>query len=98
MKKSAFQFASWTTILGFLISWGVWNLLGITAFEWGWLTVSDGFIITCIFTTTSFVRVYFTNLWQLSYMNNPDGKVKRFVDEAHYTLYLVAWQISRWFP
>ena len=90
MKKNAFNFASWSTILGFLISWGLWNLLGITAFEWGWLTVNDGFIITCIFTVTSFIRVYFTNLWQLSYMHNPDGKVFRLVESFKYHLFTVS--------
>lgn len=94
MKKSAFNFASWTTLLGFLISWGVWNLLEVTAFKWGWISFGDGFIITSIFTLTSFGRVYFTNLWQLSYMNNPDGKVRRWVDTAHYYLYMSAYRFS----
>lgn len=67
--KSAFAFTNWNMALGFTISWGVWKLLAATAIPWGWITVDDGFIITLIFTITSYVRVYLLNLVQLRLLN-----------------------------
>lgn len=74
MKSHAFKFASWNMIIAFLISWGIWKLLAITAFEWGWIDINDGFIITLIFTFSSFIRVYFTNLWQLNRLKEQNAQ------------------------
>ena len=62
--KTPFGFANWSTVIAFLISWALWKLLEYTAFEWGWLSIHDGFAITAIFTVTSWLRVYFMNKHQ----------------------------------
>ena len=67
--KTPFGFANWSMVIGFLISWGLWELLAVTAFKWGWLTTSNGFIITVIFTITSWLRVYFLNKYQHKLIN-----------------------------
>jgi len=56
--KTPFGFANWNIIIGFLISWGVWVILEHTAFKWHWIDISDGLIITMIFTITSYLRGY----------------------------------------
>lgn len=68
--KSAFAFANWNIVIGFCLSWGVWELLVITAFAWGWLTIDDSFSITLIFTFVSYMRVYFMNKKQIKLRGN----------------------------
>ncbi len=59
--KTPLGFASWNMLIGFLVSWELWIILGHTAFAWGWITIDDSFTITMIFTVTSFARLYVTN-------------------------------------
>jgi len=59
--KTPFSFAFWNMIIAFMISWGIWVILAHTAFKWGWLTVNDGFVITLIFTISSFLRMWLMN-------------------------------------
>ena len=43
---------------GFLLAWAVWAWLVAPMIKHGWIEYTDGFIITCIFTVVSLIRVY----------------------------------------
>jgi len=43
---------------GFIISWLVWHFGVGPAIAREWLSIGDSFIITCIFTVTSYIRSY----------------------------------------
>lgn len=44
---------------GFFLAWATWEWVVLSFIAWGWLTIQDTFLITCIFTVVSFIRSYY---------------------------------------